>query len=148
MVDPKDIGTQFEPFTHTVKPEEVATFADAIGDENPAYRQADGDAFSYPPTYPTVFIMRGAGERLWRELDGIGVNLLRLLHSEQEYEYLGTIAPGDTITGQSTVADIRVRNMRGMILETVATETLYTNQHDEPVLREVLTILVQHEAEE
>lgn len=145
MVDPKHIGTEFPPFSYVVESENVRAFAETIGDTSPAYAATEGDAFVTPPTFGTTFMLQGAGDMLWRELEKIGVNLLRMLHSEQEYEYLAPVAPGDTIRGQSRVADVYTKSMRALTLEFIVTETQYTNQRDEPVLREVLTLIVRHE---
>lgn len=146
MVDPKHTGTQFPPFSFDVDRDKVRAFAEAIGDPNPAYVAEDDDSFALPPTFPITFMLMGAGDMLWKELENIGVDLLRLLHSEQEYEYLAPIAPGDTIHGQPSVADVYTKSMRAFTLEFVVTETNYHNQNDVPVVREVLTIIVRHEA--
>lgn len=144
MVDPKHIGTKFPAFTFEVERGKVREFALAIGDDNPAYLADDPEQFALPPTFPTTFTFWGAGEMLWRELEGIGVDLLRLLHYEQEYEYLAPITPGDTMHGQTTIADVYTKKARAFSLEYVVAETQYTNQRDEKVLREVMTIMVQH----
>jgi hypothetical protein len=145
MVDPKHIGTQFEPFSYAVERDKVREFAEAIADPNPAYVADDPTAFALPPTFPTVFTFWGAGEKMWKDLEDIGVDLLHLLHAEQEFEYLAPILPGDTVTGQTTVADVYTKSMRAVTLEYVVAETAYTNQRGQKVLREVLTILVRHD---
>ena len=137
-----------QPFEYAVKRDNIRVFAEAIGDDNPAYFADDPAEVVLPPTFPTAFLLKGAGDMVWNQLEGIGVDLLRLLHSEQEYEYLGSIASGDTVHGQTTVADVYTKPMRAFTLEFVVTETEYTNQHGDKVLREVLTLIVRHEASE
>lgn len=147
MVDPKHIGTKFTPFTYTVDLDQVRAFAAAIGDPNPAYVTDDADSFALPPTFPFSFLLLGAGDMVWKELEDIGVDLLRLLHSEQEFDYYAPVAPGDVITGQTSVTDVYSKDARAFILEYVVTETLFTNQRDEQVCRGVLTIIVRHDKE-
>ena len=147
MVDPEQIGTQFEPFTYTVERGKVREFALAISDDNPAYFAGDDESFAIPPTFPITFTFWGGGDKLWKDLEGIGVDLLRLLHAEQEYEYIAPILPGDTVRGQTTIADVYTKSMRAVTLEYVVVETEYTNQRDETVLREILPIMVRHDPE-
>jgi acyl dehydratase len=147
MVDPKHIGTKLTPFSHTVELDQVRAFTEAIGDPNPVFATDDPDAFALPPTFPFSVLLLGAGDMVWKELEKIGVNLLRLLHSEQEFEYVAPILPGDTLQGQSAVTNVYTKNARAFILEYVVTETEFTNQRDETVCRTVLTIIVRHDAE-
>ena len=146
MVDPKHIGTQFPPFSFVVERDDVRAFAEAIGDPNPAYVAQD-DGFAIPPTFPTAFMLKGAGDMLWQELESIGVELLLMLHSEQEYEYLAPIHLGDSVMGQTALADVYTRESGLGSMEFLEFVTEYHNQHDEQVLKERSLIIVRGEEE-
>lgn len=69
-----------------------------------------------PPTFATV--LRWAE---WRWLDRLKVDMRGLLHTEQEYEYLAPLAPGDVFEVATVLASDRERRgMRFVTLETVA----------------------------
>ena len=57
----------------------------------------------------------------------------RILHGSQEFEYLGQIYAGDTITVTSTLKDIF--DKKDGALEFVVMENTYTNQDDELVAK-------------
>ena len=67
----------------------------------------------------------------------------RVLHGEEAYEYLATIAPGDTLTGVMTLADVKTtQGKSGSSMDIITFETRYTNQQGMPVLtdREVVIL--------
>jgi hypothetical protein len=67
-----------------------------------------------PPTFCTF--LRWAE---WRWLDRLTVDMRGLLHTEQEYEYLAPLAPGDVFEVSTVLASDRERRgMRFVTLET------------------------------
>ena len=59
----------------------------------------------------------------------------RLLHGEQEFEYLGPIHAGDTLTAVARVADVFEKTgSRGGKMTLGILETTFTNQRGEKVL--------------
>ena len=77
------------------------------------------------------------------QLVSMGVNVMRILHGEEEYEYLNPIHPGDTLTGVMTLVDGKTRSgTGGSSMDILTIEVRYTNQHGQPVLnaREVIIV--------
>ncbi len=135
MIDPAIVGTTFPPFQYAVERSKIRELAAALGDPNPIYRDVEAArAAGYPdlpapPTLPTLFSF-WAEPPLLSRLETLGVDLPRVLHGEEEYEYRRPVYAGDTITGTMTVTNVRAR--RGM--EFLSLETTYVNQHGETVV--------------
>src|SRR5262249_61277900 len=59
----------------------------------------------------------------------------RLLHGEQEFEYLAPVYAGDTLTATGRVADVYEKaGSRGGVMTFGVIETTFTNQRGEAVL--------------
>jgi acyl dehydratase len=121
----------------------------AIGDENPVYHdRAAAQAAGYPdvplsPTSPTMFRAWGHHQR-GASLADVGIDVRRILHGEEEYEYLASISPGDVLTGTTTLVDGKTRQGSGSrMMDILTTETRYINQRQEPVLITRSTIVVR-----
>jgi len=140
MFDKSKVGHSFPPFTVEVERGKIRELALAIGDDNPIYRSKEAaQAAGYPdvpiyPTSPTAFSFWG-NVQLVDQLSSLGINLMRVLHGEEEYEYLTPIYPGDTLTGVMRLVDARSRQTQGTTLDVLTIETDYTNQHDQLVLK-------------
>lgn len=137
MVDPSVKGKVYEPFRYVVERGKVREFLLAIGDDNPIYQSDDPPL---PPTFATVFMFWGGGG-LEDALNQIGVKIWNVLHADQEYEYLHPIHIGDSITGQTRIADVYDR--AGMSF--LAFETEFTNQDDQTVIKDRALIIVRGE---
>ena len=77
-------------------------------------------------------------------LQSLGINLVRLLHGEEEYEYLNPIHPGDIMTGQSKVVsmyDKEKKDKPGKLMEFTVLETEIKNQRGELVIRARTTLV-------
>lgn len=141
MVDKSIIGTEMGGSSMVVEQGKIREFAKAILDDNPVYSEDDPPV---PPTY-TMAIAHwpaptgGAGAGL----ANLGLDLLRVLHAGQEYEYLGEIKVGDKLTTRSKISDLYEKEgKRGGTMTFVTSETTFTNQRGEDVLI-ARTILVQ-----
>ncbi len=148
MFDKSKIGHSFPPFTIEVERGKIRELALAIGDNNPIYQSREAaQAAGYPdvplyPTAPTIFNFWG-NSKMGEQLVGLGINVMRILHGEEEYEYLAPINAGDTLTGVTTIIDGKSRQGRdGSSMDIVTLEIRYTNQHNQPVLnaREVIVV--------
>jgi acyl dehydratase len=148
MFDKTKIGYSFPPFTIEVERGKIHELALAIGDNNPIYHSreaAQAEGYSdvpAPPTMPTQFSFWGntqAGE----QLASVGINVARILHSEEEYEYLAAVHPGDRLAGVVTIVDGKTRQIKGGSMDIVTTETRYTNQDNQPVVNARTMIVVR-----
>src|SRR5207245_10922777 len=110
MFDKSKIGYSFPPFTIEVERGKIRELALAIGDDNPIYQSREAaQAAGYPdvplfPTTPTMFTFWG-NVKMVSQIVSLGINVMRVVHAEEEYEYLGPIYPGHTVTGFITGDD-------------------------------------------
>ena len=105
-------------------------FARACLNSGDAYNAPDAIA---PPTFPRTLAFwasaRG-GERAGRG----GMDLRRVLHGEQEYEYVRPVRAGDVLTATSRVKDsYEKEGRRGGTMRFVITETEFRDQSGEVV---------------
>ena len=149
MFDKSKVGYSFPPFTIEVERGKIRELALAIGDDNPIYQSREAaQAAGYAdvplfPTAPTMFTFWG-NAKMVSQIVSLGINVMRVLHGEEEYEYLGPIYPGDTLTGVMTVVDGKTRQGKdGSSMDILTTEIRYTNQHGQPVLNAREMILVR-----
>ena len=147
MFDKSKIGQSFPPFTIEVERGKVRELALAIGDDNPIYMtKEEAQAAGYAdvplfPTSPTTFGFWG-NRKMVSQLVSLGINVVRVLHGEEEFEYLAPIFPGDMLTGVLTIADCKTRQGKTSSMDIITIEVNYTNQHGTPVLktREVMVV--------
>ena len=149
MFDKSKIGQSFPPFTIEVERGKIRELALAIGDDNPIYQSREAaQAAGYAdvplfPTAPTMFTFWG-NTKMGGQLVSLGINVMRILHGEEEYEYLAPIHPGDTLTGVFTIVDGKTRQgSSGAAMDIINTEIQYTNQHGAPVLKARQVIVVR-----
>ena len=149
MFDKTKIGYSFPPFTIEVERGKIRELAMAIGDDNPIYQSREAaQAAGYPdvplfPTAPTLFTFWG-NAKMVSQVASLGINVMRVLHGEEEYEYLAPINPGDILTGIMTVVDGKTRQGKdGSSIDILTTEIRYTNQHGQPVLNAREMVLVR-----
>lgn len=149
MFDTSKIGQRFAPFTYEVQRNKVHELTTALGDENPVYHSCEAAqeaGFSdvpLSPTSPTMFRAWGHHQR-GASLADLGINVSRILHGEEEYEYLAPISPGDVLTGTTTLVDGKTRQgSGGSSMDILTTETRYVNQRNQHVLNARMTIVVR-----
>ena len=134
-------GRSFEPFTFTVERGKIRELCLAIGDENQIFFDSDvAKAAGYedtpaPLTFASLMNFWGYPE-VWDRMREMGVDVQRLLHAKEEYEYFSQIYPGDELVGVVSVDSIRDGAM-GM----VAFKTTFTRD-DEVVLTAKMTIII------
>ena len=149
MFDKSWVGQSFPPFTIEVERAKIHELALAIGDPNPIYHSREAaqsagykDVPLYP-TGPTLFNFWG-NRKGGNNLASTGLNVMRILHGEEEYDYLAPIYPGDMLTGVTTIIEGKNRQGKdGSYMDIVTTETRYTNQHNQPVLNARSTVVVR-----
>lgn len=134
------IGQESAPWTYEVTTTSVRAFARGVGYTDPVYFDADAaKAAGYrnlpaPPTYlgSPVFIPGRSDDTFSNPREGqphVNHGLKNVLDGGTEIEYYEDICAGDTLTGVSRVADLRVSDSKaiGKML-IVAIETRYSNQ--------------------
>jgi acyl dehydratase len=117
------IGRSYPPGrVYEVSREKIREFADAIGDDHPAYRDPEAaKVLGYPdviapPTFPIVFSLEAA---LAAAADpAVGVDYTRVVHGEQRFEYSRPLRPGDRLL--TSVEIVAARTMAGSDMLTLA----------------------------
>lgn len=146
MADKNKIGKKYT-FTWLVEKGKIREFAEAIGDDNPIYKDAEvarkqgyKDIVAMPTFAFASVIWTGTFHRVVNDLD---IDFARIMHAEQEYEYYQEIFPGDELQGVIEVKQITEKKGKSGNLEFVQFETIYTNQHNELILMEEMLIVVR-----
>jgi acyl dehydratase len=146
MLDKSQIGHEFRPFTVEIEKGRLRFFARAIGEDNPIYTDEDAArAAGYPalPAPPTfMFSIDLESPEQLPVVDLLGLDLGRILHGSQEFEYLGQIHAGDAITQSSRIVDIF--DKKGGALEFIVQESRYTNQNGELVGKAQQTLVYRN----
>lgn len=103
------IGRELGTFTFDVERSQLRLFAKAIGETRSLYTDpAAARAAGYrdvpaPPTF--AFSVGMNPDDPFDMLESLGVDLARVLHGEQSFEYTKTICAGDRVRVRRTVVD-------------------------------------------
>ncbi|WGS17984.1 MULTISPECIES: MaoC family dehydratase N-terminal domain-containing protein [unclassified Bradyrhizobium] len=147
MVDQSAVGRTFTPVTARVEPGRLRFFLDTLGERNPLYRddkaaQAAGYAATpVPPTYLFCLEMMDAPDP-FEFLTALDIDLARVLHGEQGFDYHAPVVVGDTLTFKSRVDGVTDKKGGAMTLIVVVTEV--TNQDGVHVADTSRTVVVRN----
>jgi acyl dehydratase len=127
-------GKTFPPYEFRVERGKIKEFADAIGDPNPIYRDAEYAAraggIAAPPTFLRTFLYepRAASAALKVK------DWSYIVHGEQEFEYFAPIHAGDVLTGHERIVSVTEKDSRRAgKLHIGVIETVFHNQRGEKV---------------
>lgn len=146
MLDKTKIGHEFTSFTTDIEKGRLKFFAKAIGETDPIYsdeeaaKAAGYKAIPAPPTF--MFSVDLEGPDFLPMLSLLDMDIGRILHGTQDFEYFGQIFAGDKITQTSKIADIF--DKKNGALEFVVQESSYTNQDGELVGKAQQTIVYRN----
>lgn len=157
-IDPRFIGKKYGPVKYVVGLEKMREFAYAVGggvpssawgpsvprglnpllwDEKAAQDGPYGQPIAFP-TFPVTFAMAPFGMAI---LDPeLGINLLLLVHGEQEFELFEVIRPGDVMSTEGTIT--QAFDKAGKDFLVVVTES--RNQTGKLVVRGTWTAVIRH----
>src|SRR5262249_40350207 len=102
----------------TIAADDIADFADAVGDVNPIFRDAaaaQGAGYANIPAQPT-FVTRF---RVSFAEAGLDPTRSQVLHGEQEYEYARPLVAGDTLAPRPRAASVRQSGRGGTAIMTL-----------------------------
>lgn len=148
MADKSKIGMEFPPHTMVVEKAKIAEFAAAVALKNdkeeidPIYydeeaaKKAGYQGIPVPPTFMTSCFFWTDG--LMDIVKALGFDLGKLLHSEEEYEYVSQMYAGDVITRKMKVVEMYERGQKdrpGRFAEVTVLETELINQRGELVTK-------------
>jgi acyl dehydratase len=134
-------GREFPSFTFEVERGKIRELCMAIGDDNPIFfdreaaKHAGYSDTPAPLTFATVMNFWGYPE-IWERMKEMGIDVKRLLHAKEEYEYMSPVYPGDVITGT-----VSVDSMRDGAMGMVTFKSVYTRE-GEDVLIAKMTIII------
>lgn len=130
MLDKSLIGTTLHVATVDVERGAITCFARVIGETNLVYfdessaRAAGYRSLPVPPTF--LFCLESRATDPGRLIELAQLDLGRVLHAEQQFDYRSTACAGDRLTFETTIADIY--DKKGGALEFLVTHTRVTNQ--------------------
>ena len=146
MIDRSWIGKSFPKLTVDVEKGQLRFFAKSVSETNPVYTDEDAaKAAGYrslpaPPTF--TFTLNLAAPDPFEKYVSMGIDLNRVLHGGQKFEYVAPICAGDAITLESSISDIYEK--KGGALEFIEEETVATNQDGAVVARLYNTLVVRN----
>jgi hypothetical protein len=127
------VGMELEAFTFRVEPGKIKELALAIGDLKEEYLTGE----KVMPTFPTVIDFWGNGVSTSAVL---GLNMKKVLHGEQEYEYIKEIKPGELITVKGVIEDAYTKAAMNFII----VKKEFYNEEGELVLISRSTTIERH----
>ncbi len=140
MFDVGKIGYSFPAFSITIERSKIRELALAIGDSNPIYQskevaqEAGYTDIPFPPTMGTVLLFWG-NTQFVENLSELGLDIARLVHREERYEYLAPMHVDEILTGVMTVMDgFSRKGRKNTTLDLVTLQLHYTNAQAQPVL--------------
>ena len=146
MIDKKHIGYAPPPILWDVEKGRMAFFAKVIGLTDPIHTdEAAARAAGYrgivaPPTF--IFGAPGDSGETMKLIETLNIDLGKVLHGEQRFDYHAPVCAGDTLRFESKVSDIY--DKKGGALEFVVNDTKVSNQLGEHVADLYLVIVVRH----
>lgn len=147
MVDQSAVGRTFTAVTARVEPGRLRFFLDTLGETNAVYRdetaaQAAGfTAAPVPPTYLFCLEMMDAPDP-FEFLTALDIDLARVLHGEQRFDYHAPVVVGDTLTFRPRVTD--VTDKKGGAMTLIVVDTPVTNQNGVHVVDVSRTVVVRN----
>ena len=142
-IDTKFIGKEYPAYTYDVSKEKIKEYAKAIKNLDPHYvdeafaKKTKYGAIIAPPTFAVVF---GAFliEPIFMDKE-LALNMMMLVHGEQEMEFFEVVKAGDSITTTAKISDIQNKEK----LDVIAVEGISKNQHGRSVCRGLYTFVVR-----
>lgn len=118
-IDRGQIGFSLPTFKVAVERERLQLFAKAIGEMDPQFSNDIA-----PPTFLKAIDGENNSSRII--LDALKVDLKRVLHAEQQFDFIAPVRAGDCITVERSVLDIF--DKRDGALEFIVIESVLSNQ--------------------
>ncbi len=142
-IDEKFAGREYKPVTYIIGEEKIKEYALAIGDLNPLYTDREyakkskyGSVIAHP-MFVVVFA-KGAMESLFEDKE-INLNMSRLVHGEQEFNFHRMVKANDIIKTTGKIKNIHEKNNNDFI----ELETKSYNQNNELVVEGLWTFIIR-----
>jgi acyl dehydratase len=148
VIDPRHVGRRYGPYRYTVGLEEIRDFALVVAGGVPgrvypgpppdaphpwfvdeeAARASPAGGIVAPPTFVTRFAMQPFA--VASADPELGIDLVRLLHGEQRFEYGDVVRPGDVLETTGEIVDVRQKGR----LDLLTVKSTTTNQRGKVVV--------------
>ncbi len=133
-MDDAAVGRKGAPVAMRVEHGKIREFARAIKDPNPVYLDAEAARSIGGIVAPPTFLMTAAHWDDGRGRPDLGMDLKRVLHGEQEFEYRRPLRAGDMLTAQTTVERVyEKKGKRGGTMTFAVTATEFRDAAGEVV---------------
>jgi acyl dehydratase len=132
------IGMELAPYTHPVEAGKIRELAEAIGDLNPIYFDEEAakkqgfEGIPIPLTYLQLIDLWG-GYSFQEKCEMFKLNPVKILHGEQEYQFIKEVYAGDVLTVYGKVADVKVKQGSSGGMNLINLKYEYYNQNKELV---------------
>jgi hypothetical protein len=136
-IDRRHIGFALPPFKVAVDRERLQRFAKAIGETDTRFANEIA-----PPTFLKAIDGENGSSRII--LEALEVDLKRVLHAEQHFDYVDHVRAGDCITVERRVLDIY--DKREGALEFIVIESVLSNESRAVVGRTRQVVMVRNPA--
>jgi acyl dehydratase len=156
-LDPKFVGKSYGPYRYTLGLEKMREFAYAVSggvpslglgnppeDLDPLYYDEEkakagpyGSVIAFP-SFAVTFALAPFGAAIGDP--ALGIDLVRLLHAEQEFEFLEVMRPGDVMTTTGQIASISSKKS----LDFMVIHSESVNQHGKLAVRGVWTAVIRN----
>lgn len=146
MLDMNYQGKEFPSYTFEVERSKIKELCLAIGDDNPVFvdgKKAQEAGYKDTPaslTFPTVMNFWGYPE-IWDRMKEIGINVQKLLHASEGYEYFSPIYPGDIITGTVKIDSLR----SGGAMDIATFQSTYTRDGEVVIIAKMKIVVMTGE---
>jgi hypothetical protein len=134
-INRRHVGYALPLFTVTVDPGRIAAFARAIGE-----RDLTASERVAPLTFMKVLEGEDGSSR--KILEVLEVPLARVLHAEQQFDYLAPIVPGQAVTVSRRVVDLYEK--KGGAMEFIVIESVFTSEQAEVLGRSRQVVAVRN----
>ena len=127
-LDQSFVGRSYPPTeAYEVGREKIREFAQAVGDDNPAYTDPEAaKALGHPdviapPTFVFAITYKAAGQVI--EDPKLGLDYTRVVHGDQKFTYTRPVRAGDRLTVTSTIEAIKslagndILDIRGEVVD-------------------------------
>jgi acyl dehydratase len=132
------VGKQFPPVITEVTLDAIQKYARAYNDDNPAFFDANRPGgIVAPPMFAVVVAWNSLMSAVMDP--NVQADLLRLVHGEQDMEFLNPIRPGDTITASAKITSIETKASG----ETMTVELEASNQASKSVTKMVFSAFIR-----
>lgn len=137
------VGRDFvDTMTFEVEKGDIRRMAEAVDDPNPLWQDEEyaGKSKYGSIVAPPVFLMSFGLPQLQDAQMSVPIEAPRLLAGGVNYEYFEPVKPGDTITVQTKLSDLKEVETKLGKMVLILSERTFTNQRGQVVTRETLTI--------